>query len=52
MINKAKLMKDVASKNPTNRYGYVGGIDPMLGNYFFRLLFAPSSTPAKSWKDN
>jgi predicted O-linked N-acetylglucosamine transferase (SPINDLY family) len=62
MINKAKLMKDAgrvdegilllekviaASKNPTNRYDYVGGIDPMWGNYLFTLLFAPSSTPAK-----
>ena len=62
MINKAKLMKDAgrvdegilllekviaASKNPTNRYDYVGGIDPMWANYLFTLLFAPSSTPAK-----
>jgi len=62
LINKAKLLKDagrvdegivllekaiVVSKNPTQKYDYVGCFDPMWGNYLYTLLFAPSSTPEK-----
>ena len=62
LTNKAKLLKDagrvdegiallekaiVVSKNPTQKYDYVGCVDPMWGNYLFTLLFAPSSTPEK-----